>query len=301
MWAMRWSPTIADPFASSTKIVSVGLCPGRSSARQPPPARLDDVAVCERPVDRRPRPAVAAAITHDREELLAAAGLRRRAGGGGAPPSPLRRSSRPARRRRSRRAARAPPPRSRSGARIVAASPTWSECWWVSTSSSTSSIRRPSAARPVSSASSASGVFGPGVDERERLAAEQPAVDRADRKRRREDDRVHGQAGGATTTAGSAANAKTDAERAISRARSRSSSQRLATGRIASHPGGARSTSRTSASTPGSESAPKASTRYRRSGPGLRRPGDEAPHPRRRALEERLLVRHHDVAVVRRS
>ena len=50
---------------------------------------------------------------------------------------------------------------------------------------------------------------GPRVDERERLAAENPAVDGPDGERRREDDPLHGQAGGATTTAGSAANAKT--------------------------------------------------------------------------------------------
>ena len=60
---------------------------------------------------------------------------------------------------------------------------------------------------------------GPGVDERERVAPEEPAVDGTDGERRREDDRLHRQAGGATTIAGSAANAKNGAARASSSAR----------------------------------------------------------------------------------
>ena len=76
MWAMRWSPTIATAVRLVAEDRVRGAVPGAELGPEPPPARLHDVAVCERPVDRRPLPAVAAAISHDREELLAAAGLR---------------------------------------------------------------------------------------------------------------------------------------------------------------------------------------------------------------------------------
>ena len=116
----------------------------------------------------------------------------------------------------------------------------------------------------------------PGVDERERVTPEEPAVDGADGERRREDERLHRQAGGATTIAGSAAKAKDGAARASSSARARSSSHRLST--LGPPPAqGSRSTSSMSASAPGIASAPNASTRYLPRPTGL--PGSPTNRP----------------------
>ena len=70
MCAIRWSPASAVPVASSTKSVSVGLCPGRNATRRRAPTRLDDVAVGEPHVEGRSRAAVAPAVAGDREECL---------------------------------------------------------------------------------------------------------------------------------------------------------------------------------------------------------------------------------------
>ena len=143
-----------------------------------------------------------------------------------------------------------------------------------------SSIRRPCPASPASSAASASGCVGPGVDERERVAPEEPAVDGTDGERRREDDRLHRQPGGATMIAGSAANAKNGAARASSSARARSSSQRLDTRRPAAGPGRAIDLEHIRLGARNRIGAEREHAISARSRPGLRAPRRTAPSTR---------------------
>ena len=115
-----------------------------------------------------------------------------------------------------------------------------------------------------------------GVDERERVAPEEPAVDGADGERRREDERLHRQAGGATTIAGSAAKAK-DGVGTGELERAGAVVQPEARHRRPPPAQGSRSTSSTSASAPGIASAPKARTRYLPRPTGL--PGSPTNRP----------------------